>query len=159
MEQSSSQPQSLNMKKTLPLLPLLFTLLASPLIFATELQNLSVEQVEALQKQGEALIIDVRTPKEWRQTGIIPGSKPLQFFDEDGNALTQTWLSQFDKLRKSPDQPVVLVCRSGHRSGLVGNFLSKKLGLHNIKHLSTGLQSWIKAGKPLQAVCQNKSGC
>ncbi len=148
-----------NIKKLTSPLALFFLLLASSLTFATELQNLSVEQVEALQKQGKALIIDVRTPGEWKQSGIIPGSKPLQFFDKDGNALTQTWLSQFDKLRKSSDQPVVLVCRSGHRSGLVGRFLTKKLGLKNIKHLSTGIKSWIKAGKPLQSVCQAGSTC
>ncbi len=148
-----------NMKTLTRPLALLLLLLSSGLVLATELQNLTVEQVEALQKQGKALIIDVRTPEEWNQTGIIPGSKPLQFFDKKGNALTQSWLSQFDKLRQSPDQPVVLVCRSGHRSGLVGNFLTKKLGLDNIKHLSTGISSWIKARKPLQPVCQNKSTC
>ncbi len=148
-----------NMKKLTHYLTLLFLLLFSTLVLATELENLTVEQVEALQKQGKALIIDVRTPEEWRQTGVIPGSKPLQFFDKDGNAQTQTWLSQFDKLRKSPDQPVVLVCRSGHRSGLVGNFLTKKLGLKNINHLSTGIKSWIKSGKPLEPVCSDKSSC
>ncbi len=147
------------MKNTLPLFSVLFFLFFSSLLWAADLNNLSVKQVEALQKQGNALIVDVRTPEEWKQTGIIPGSVPLQFFDKDGNALTQTWLAKFDQLRKSSDQPVVLVCRSGHRSGLVGNFLTKKLGLKHINHLSTGLQSWLKAGKPVKPVCQDNTSC
>lgn len=147
------------MKTTLSLFSFLFFLLFSGLLWAADLNNLSVEEVEALQKQGDVLIIDVRTPEEWKQTGIIPGSVPLQFFDKDGNALTQTWLTQFDQLRKSPDQPVILVCRSGHRSGLVGNFLTKKLGLEHINHLSTGLKSWLKAGKPVKPACQANTPC
>jgi len=147
------------MKNTLSLFSFLFFLLFSSLLWAADLNNLSVEEVEALQKQGDVLIIDVRTPEEWKQTGIIPGSVPLQFFDKDGNALTQTWLTQFDQLRKSPDQPVILVCRSGHRSGLVGNFLTKKLGLEHINHLSTGLKSWLKAGKPVKPACQANTPC
>ncbi len=147
------------MKNTLSLFSFLFFLLFSGLLWAADLNNLSVEEVEALQKQGDVLIIDVRTPEEWKQTGIIPGSVPLQFFDKDGNALTQTWLTQFDQLRKSPDQPVILVCRSGHRSGLVGNFLTKKLGLEHINHLSTGLKSWLKAGKPVKPACQANTPC
>jgi len=147
------------MKTTLSLFSFLFFLLFSGLLWAADLNNLSVEEVEALQKQGDVLIIDVRTPEEWKQTGIIPGSVPLQFFDKDGNALTQTWLIQFDQLRKSPDQPVILVCRSGHRSGLVGNFLTKKLGLEHINHLSTGLKSWLKAGKPVKPACQANTPC
>ncbi|WP_198245018.1 rhodanese-like domain-containing protein [methane-oxidizing endosymbiont of Gigantopelta aegis] len=147
------------MKNTLSLFSFLFFLLFSGLLWAADLKNLSVEEVEALQKQGDVLIIDVRTPEEWKQTGVIPGSVPLQFFDKDGNALTQTWLTQFDQLRKSPDQPVILVCRSGHRSGLVGNFLTKKLGLEHINHLSTGLKSWLKAGKPVKPVCQASAPC
>jgi len=147
------------MKNTLSLFSFLFFLLFSGLLWAADLNNLSVEEVEALQKQGDVLIIDVRTPEEWKQTGIIPGSVPLQFFDKDGNALTQTWLTQFDQLRKSPDQPVILVCRSGHRSGLVGNFLTKKLGLEHINHLSTGLKSWLKAGKPVKPACLANTPC
>jgi rhodanese-related sulfurtransferase len=30
-------------------------------------------------------IIDIRTPAEWRETGIVKGSYTIIFFDEKGN--------------------------------------------------------------------------
>jgi len=148
------------MKQTiLKTFTLVFLVLVTGLVNAEELKNLSVEQVEALQKKGDALIIDVRTEQEWKQSGIIPNSKPLQFFDKQGHANAKQWLAKLQQLKSSPDQPVVLVCRSGNRSGMVGRFLTENVGMKNISHLSTGIQSWIKAGKPVAPVCNNQPNC
>ena len=42
-------------------------------------------------------IIDIRTPAEWRETGIIEGSYTIMFFDEKGNEISfvrgVTWIS------------------------------------------------------------------
>ncbi len=130
----------------------------SALLAAAELEDLSVEQVQAMQHNTDALIIDVRTPKEWQTTGVIPNSHKLEFFDSNGKYDSKKWLSQLQQLKSSPDQPVILVCRSGNRSGMVGNFLTKQLDMKNIYHLSTGIQSWIKAGKPVTPDC-NKLTC
>ena len=48
---------------------------------------------------------------------------------------------------KDKDQAFVLVCRSGNRTGIVGDFLSKQLGFKNVYHLQDGIKSWIKEGK------------
>ncbi len=121
-------------------------LLISNYSLADELKNLDPEQIEALQKNG-ALIIDIRTVKEWQSTGIIPNSKKLQFFDTQGKFNAEQWVKELKQAKTSPDQPVVLVCRSGNRSSMVGNFLTQKLGMKNIFHLQNGISSWIKAGK------------
>ncbi len=121
-------------------------LLTSNYLPADELKNLDPEQVEVLQKNG-ALIIDIRTVKEWQSTGIIPDSKRLQFFDPQGKFDAETWVKELNQVKSSPDQPVILVCRSGNRSSMVGNFLTQKLGMKNIFHLQNGITSWIKSGK------------
>lgn len=114
---------------------------------AAELGNLSPQQLEEKQ---DALLVDIRTDKEWLATGVIPNSEKLQAFDERGNIDPHAWIQKLNKLKLSPEQPVILVCRSGNRSGTLGNFLVQQQGMENIYHLEHGIQSWIKAGKATQ---------
>lgn len=134
-------------------------LILSPLSIANELINLSPEQLLSLQKTNNALVVDIRTIKEWETTGIIPGSKKLQSFSANGDFDAQTWVEQLNQLKSSPDQPIILVCRSGGRSGKVGTFLSKQLGMKNIYHLSNGINSWMKADLPINKDCSNMLAC
>ena len=102
-----------------------------------------------LQKKIEegVVVIDIRTAPEWKELGVIPSSKPIVFFDEKGNYDVETWMNEFSKYVKDKKQPFVLVCRSGNRTGVVGNFLSKKLQYENVYHLENGIKSWIKESK------------
>ena len=128
-------------------------------ISAEELGQLSAEQLIIMQKQDNALIIDIRTEKEWNTTGIIPDSHKLQFFTVTGKYNADKWLSDLNQLKSSPDQTVILVCRSGSRSGMVGNMLAKKMGIKNVHHLSTGIMPWIKAGNKITTDCSPKLAC
>lgn len=118
----------------------------SSILSAEELINLSAEQLIDLQKNNNALVVDIRTEKEWNSTGTIPGSHKLQFFSSQGKYDLKKWLSDLDQIKTSKDQPVILVCRSGGRSGMVGDILTKKKSMKNIHHLSNGISSWINAG-------------
>ena len=126
---------------------------------AEELGQLSAEQLIVMQKQDNALIIDIRTEKEWNTTGIIPDSHKLQFFSATGKYDADKWLSDLNQLKTSPDQTVILVCRSGNRSGRAGNILTKKLGIKNVYHLSSGIMPWIKAGNKISKDCPTKLAC
>lgn len=117
---------------------------------ASDLINLTPEQLLEQQKAG-ALIIDVRTPPEWKQTGIIPGSKTMMFFDERGKYDAQQWINAMQKEKTSLQQPVILVCRSGNRTHQIGSFLTKQLGMTNVLHLQHGIKSWIKEKRPVEA--------
>jgi rhodanese-related sulfurtransferase len=128
-------------------------------ISAEELGQLSAEQLIAMQKQDNALVIDIRTEKEWNTTGIIPDSHKLQFFTATGKYDEDKWLSDLNQLKSSPDQAVILVCRSGSRSGMVGNMLAKKMGMRNVHHLSTGIMPWIKAGNKITPACSTRLAC
>jgi rhodanese-related sulfurtransferase len=115
-------------------------------VSAEELTNLSTQQLISMQKEQKAIVIDIRTEKEWSSTGTISESHKLQFFTSDGKYDLDKWLANLKKLKQSEDQPVILVCRSGNRSSMVGTMLTKQLNLKNIYHLSSGISSWIKAG-------------
>ena len=130
----------------------------SALIYAEELGQLSAAQLIAMQKQDNALIIDIRTEKEWNTTGIIPDSHKLQFFSATGKYDADKWLADLNQLKTAPDQTVILVCRSGNRSGMVGNMLTKQIGMKNVYHLSTGIMPWIKAGNKITD-CPTKLAC
>lgn len=133
--------------------------LFSSLLTAAELTDLNNAQLQAMQLNDDALVIDVRTAQEWRNTGIIPNSRKLEFFNKDGKYNAEQWLKSLNKLKSRPDQPVILVCRSGNRSGMVGNFLAKQQGMSNVYHLSSGIQSWIKAGNITEPDCPNQVAC
>jgi rhodanese-related sulfurtransferase len=125
-------------------------LFSSVNLLAAELGLLNPENLESMQKQQQALVVDIRTAKEWQATGIIPQSQPVEFFDEQGHYDLEKWLAHIKQLQKSPEQPLILVCRSGNRSGKLGNMLTKQLDMKNVYHLSSGMMSWIKADKAIE---------
>ncbi len=125
-------------------------------IVSSEVVGLDPDGLDKMTSQG-AVVIDIRTPAEWENTGVIPASQPLMFYDEDGNSDSEKWLKQLTKLKNNPDQPVVLVCHSGGRSSKVGEFLDKQIGMKNIHHLEGGISGWKKAGKPTKPC--DASGC
>ncbi len=92
-------------------------------------------------------IIDIRTPPEWLETGVVPNSEKIMFFDAQGNYNIKNWLTQLTKIVKDKNQPFVLVCRSGNRTEQVGNFLSKEMKFKNVYHLQHGIKSWIKENR------------
>jgi rhodanese-related sulfurtransferase len=83
-------------------------------------------------------IIDIRTPSEWKTTGIIKGSIPITFFDEQGNYNAELFLGKLDKVVKKSEQ-FALICNSGNRTQVVGTFLGKQQG-YNVIDLSGGIQ-------------------
>ncbi len=146
------------MIKTKVILLLILSCLV-PKAIAEGLHNLSPQQLLAMQKNNHALVVDIRTNKEWGQTGIIPNSHKLQFYSPQGNYDTEKWLSNLNQLKTFADQPIILVCRSGGRSSTVGNLLAKKLKMKNIYHLSNGILPWIKAGNNITKDCPTELAC
>ena len=86
-------------------------------------------------------IVDVRRSSEWDQTGVIPNSILLTFFDEEGNYNFDEW---FDKLQLeiSVTDPIILICRSGKRSKVVANMIDEKFNTI-IYNSQSGINSWI----------------
>lgn len=124
---------------------LFFILLTAVFAFA-DFKGLTPAQLQEMIDKN-ITVIDIRTPPEWKDVGTIPTSKKIMFFDEKGKYDVDNWLKEFSTQVKDKKQPFVLVCRSGNRTGMVGNFLSKQLGYENVYHLQHGIKSWIREGK------------
>ena len=135
-----------------------FFLLSTKILTAAELINLTTNDINDKLTQN-ALVIDIRTPQEWQQTGIIPGSHPVKFFDRNGKYDADQWLAAVKHLQTSPDQEIILVCRSGGRSGKVGNLLTQKLDMSNVSHLESGISAWIKEKRPTEKTCTPTQTC
>jgi len=89
-------------------------------------------------------IIDIRTPSEWKETGIVKGSYTIMFFDEKGNFNVENFLKQLNMAVKK-DEQFALLCRVGSRTGMVSEFLSEKLG-YNVINLKGGIMKMIHEG-------------
>ena len=68
-------------------------------------------------------IVDVRRSSEWVQTGVIPNSILLTFFDEEGNYNFDEWYEKL-QLEINVTDPIILICRSGKRSKVVANMIA-----------------------------------
>ncbi|MCF7971513.1 MAG: rhodanese-like domain-containing protein [Methylococcaceae bacterium] len=137
---------------------ILFFLFTTKTLSAAELINLTANDINN-KLNNNALVIDIRTPEEWQQTGVIPGSHPIMFFDKDGKSDTKQWLAAVKQLQTSPDQEIILVCRSGGRSGKVGHFLTDQLNMSHVSHLANGISSWLKEKRPTQKMCSPTQTC
>ncbi|CAM3307669.1 rhodanese-like domain-containing protein [Zobellia roscoffensis] len=95
--------------------------------------NLSQEDwEEQLEKDDNALILDVRTPEEVEE-GYIPNSTNIDFY------LGQDFLNEIEKLDKSKNYYVY--CRSGNRSGQACAIMNS-VGFENTYNLEGGFMNW-----------------
>jgi rhodanese-related sulfurtransferase len=93
-------------------------------------------------------IIDIRTPGEWKETGIIKGSIPIMFFDEQGNYDLEKFITQLNSKMKKGEK-IALICRTGSRTQVVGSHLGKQMG-YNIIDLEGGITYAIGKKLPIE---------
>ena len=88
-------------------------------------------------------IIDIRTKKEWNETGVIPNSILITFFDENGKYNLNEWRNKLLKVSSNHNK-IILICRTGRRTKLAGNMINKKFNIvvYNAKY---GIKSWINS--------------
>ena len=115
-----------------------------PSLLLAEVVDINIEQFKEL-RQGNVIVIDVRTPGEWKQTGIVEGSHPIMFFNEKRQPLIEQWLQETAELIH-PEQELILICRSGNRSGQIANYLSKQHKFVRVYNVQGGIKDWIAQG-------------
>lgn len=79
-------------------------------------ENGNISGPEALERarNGEITIVDVRSPQEWRQTGLPAGAVAVTIHDPDGIEGFVAALKR--SVGNDLDQPVALICARGNRS-------------------------------------------
>ena len=123
------------------------TLLLASLAAHAEIINIDNAELVRLQAKGVP-VIDVRTPEEWRDTGVIKGAR-LMTFSFSGGFDKAAWLKQEQQVVK-PGAPVVLICRSGRRSQAVADYLESQSAKGTIYNASGGMNAWKAEGRPVE---------
>ena len=115
------------------LLPLKF-------VFA-DIVDVNNEQIKELFKNNIP-IVDVRRSSEWDQTGVVPKSILLTFFDKEGNYNYDEW---YEKLLLEIDEgkPIILICRTGRRTNIIAKMMEIKKFDNVIYNAKNGITSWI----------------
>ncbi len=95
----------------------------------------ATDAYQAVTSDGAAVLLDVREPSEW-QAGHAPQARHLV-------------LSQLqDHLGELPtDTPIITVCRSGRRSAIAANTLTRHG--YQATNLTGGMNAWATAGLPI----------
>jgi rhodanese-related sulfurtransferase len=125
----------------------LIVLLAPCLPVHAEVIDIGNEELARLLNQG-VTIIDIRTSPEWRQTGIVEGSHLITFFDRYGRYDIPAWLEKVRAVVK-PDEPVILICRTGSRTISVSGLLGVREGYHKVYNVRHGIVKWIAEKNPV----------
>jgi len=99
-------------------------------------QDVTADELYAQLGKKDVLIVDVRTPGEYRE-GHIYGAVnyPLDRIGE--------WYRDLPR-----NEPVYLYCHSGNRSREAAEYLKKK-GFKNIYNVTGGIIAWTKRSYPL----------
>ncbi len=113
-------------------------------------KQVKAEAVPDLLKKGVA-IVDVRRQEEWQLTGIVAGSELLTFFDAQGQSQPEEWLQQLNALVPD-DRPLALICRTGHRTSLICEYLVEVTSRAEIYNVADGIFGWLGAGLPVVSV-------
>lgn len=119
----------------------------SALMAHAEIVNIDNAELARLSASGVP-VVDVRTEGEWKESGVLAGSKLITFFDEAGRSNPPQWLEKLKSVTK-PEQPVIVVCRSGRRSLAVAQYLSDQAGYKTVYNVSKGMNSWLGEVRPV----------
>lgn len=112
---------------------------------------MSAADAHAKAMKGEITLVDVRTPDEWKQTGV-PASAYTVTMYQSGPQLMQ----ELDKLLGGDrTKPLAIICRTGNRTGSLAGPL-QKAGYTSVIDVSEGMagsragQGWAKSGLPIR---------
>lgn len=111
-------------------------------------------EARAQAKAGKIMLIDVRTPDEWRETGVAPGATPINLYHPGGaEGFVKEVIARVGAKR---DTPIAFICRSGNRSSQAQRLLAAQ-GFTNVYNVREGMSGsaagpgWLKSGLPVEA--------
>jgi rhodanese-related sulfurtransferase len=108
--------------------------------------NADNDQLKALLAQGVP-IYDIRRPEEWRETGVVEGSRKLTFVDAGGRPNPE-FLPRFNA-EVGKNDPVILICRTGNRTDKLARELMEEQGYTQVYNVRHGITGWIAGNNPV----------
>lgn len=128
----------------------LIVLLSAFAVEANEPGVISASEATAKSADGDLLIIDVRTPAEWRETGTPRGAARANIFDHD-------FIEQIARIVGSDKSRLIaMICARGNRSTRAKQMLAEA-GFSNVQNVREGMlgsaygRGWLASGYPTQS--------
>jgi rhodanese-related sulfurtransferase len=112
---------------------------------------MSAPEAFAAAREGRALLIDIRTPQEWRETGVAPGAARVDFY-RGPQVLLDSVLRLVEGDRT---KPIALICRTGNRTTQAQKFLQQQgfTRVYNVREGMAGSAAgpgWLARGLPVE---------
>lgn len=132
---------------------LLFALFALPLPALAGGHVWPAERASQAVAAGEIILVDLRTPEEWQDTGVPEGAWPINVYDRNFGL----YISKV--INNNPDTTIGLICATGGRSGYVYSALQRN-GVTNVIDVAEGVMGsasgpgWKASGLPMVSVDQ-----
>lgn len=111
--------------------------------------QIGAAQAHAKASAGELLLLDIRTPEEWKRTGVGVTAHPLSMKDP-------RFLDKLVALTGGDrERPIALICATGGRSAYLRRILIRA-GYPNVVDVAEGMlgsrdgPGWIRSGVPLR---------
>lgn len=128
---------------------MMFLFLANSSFAETRIQ--SAPEVAAALESGDLVLLDIRTPEEWKETGLAKGAWPVSMHRPDFSKNLQMILAKY-----KPEQ-VAIICATGGRTSYVADVLAQN-GIKGVVDLSEGMHGnkngpgWIARGLPISSL-------
>lgn len=137
----------LTRRHLLGLLPLA-AVATHPLMVLGSADSLDVSAARDAALAGDILLIDIRTPAEWRASGIADVAHPLSMIDRN---FTRDFAAL---LEANPGKRPAFICALGVRSSRLIRLMANR-GLTDTVDVPAGMhgtpEGWIARGLPLKA--------
>lgn len=125
--------------------------LAGGVACSKEPAGLQIDAPEALRRvqAGEMILVDIRRPEEWRQTGVARGALRIDMTDP------RFVDKLYQEAKGDLNAPIGIICRTGNRTTHVQQALAK-MGFTQIINVREGMAGsaagpgWIKRGLPIE---------
>jgi rhodanese-related sulfurtransferase len=115
----------------------------------TPLNRTPVETAK-LVAEKKAILIDIRTPEEWKETGVADGAHKLDMNDP-------MFAAKLSKIVEGDrTKPVALICRTANRTRTVQAALMQQGGYTRVINVEGGMignsadKGWIAHGLPVK---------
>ncbi len=117
-------------------------------VFAEEVRLLTAIEAHEKASAGEIVLIDVREPDEWAESGVAEGAERINMRNPRLGAMLDAALGG------NRDAAVALICRTGARSQAIADAMARS-GFTNVFSVGDGMfgssrgPGWLRSGLPL----------
>jgi len=130
---------------------LVFALSLLPLAASAQ-PDMTAPEALAASQSGKVRLIDIRTPQEWRQTGVAPGAGRVDMYRGAEHLLRGV----LQEVKGDRDAPIALICRTGNRTTQAQRFLQQQgfTQVFNVKEGMAGSAAgpgWLRRGLPVES--------